>query len=205
MNDTSVRRATDSPTSRRRLFLVIAGIPILALLSFVCINMFGGKPVYDPKTTCLNNLREIHKLCVAFAKGVGNGYFPHSPKGGHATLQLLVDHHDGLMPRLFLCRTTDDQPAEIDAQGKFHLDENSCSYGMVPWKLSQSDPASSLIAFDRAQSHPVGRNVVFLDTSVKFLREEAFQELFEEQRKQHGHGDPEDKDAALKKIQGEER
>ena len=93
-----------SPIRRHRLILVVASIPIVAVLSFVLINMPGGKLDHGQFPSCSTNLREIRKLCIAFAKGEGIGSFPDSPDGGHGALQLLVDYYDGLKNTIYWLR-----------------------------------------------------------------------------------------------------
>jgi hypothetical protein len=132
---------------------------------------------------CQANLREIAKLGILYADAGEGRFFPHSRTGGITSLQLLLNHSEGLKPTLFICPQTIHEPAEVGSDGKFLLDEDTCSYEMTPWLIKATDPPDTIVAFDRAPYHEGKRNVVHLDSSVGSMTEETFQEKLEADRK----------------------
>jgi prepilin-type processing-associated H-X9-DG protein len=130
------------------------------------------------KVKCMSNLRGLHGF--AYGMSLDHGFFPYDADGSLASLQSMVDDAPGeLLPDYFICPEGDETPAETD-DGEFVLDEETCSYETVPWKLRNT--AKAMLFFDRQPYHGGGRNVVFTDGSVLWLSEEEFQERLEEER-----------------------
>ena len=164
-------------------------IPVISVMAgFLIPTLMKARGKADI-VKCQSNLREIQKLGMMYADTAGHRYYPWSEKGGIASLQVLVDSTEGLKPSMFVCPASrNDEMAEV-VDGKFQLDAAHCSYEMVPWRLSPTDDADSLVAFDREARHQsqgrMGRNVVHLDNSVEFMTEDKFEEAYEQDRKHY--------------------
>ena len=130
---------------------------------------------------CSENLHEIAAGCRIYAESVGHRAYPWAEPGGLASLQALADAEVGLSPLGFICPATVDVPAQSGPDGKYRLEDGHSSYEMVPWKLTQSDPPGSIVAFDRTHCHEGGRNVIYLDGRIKVLDEKKFQEALARQ------------------------
>jgi hypothetical protein len=161
-------------------------LPIMAGFMIPTMMMARGKA---EMVKCQSNLREIQNLGLLFADTGNNRFYPWSEKGGIASLQVLVDSTEGLRPGMFICPASRDDEMAERVDGKFQLDVQHCSYDMVPWRLSPSDEADSIFAFDREPWHRgsgrQGRNVVFIDSSVEFMTEDQFEDAYEKDRKRY--------------------
>ena len=170
---------------QRRSIAVFLAIVTAGLAWCAVPSCSKGPPPGMALVQCQSNLRQIQFRCMLYADASGKRTFPHSEKGPITSLQILVDADHSLAPSLFICPSSVQAAADV-ADGKFHLDEDHCSYAMAPWKVSNSDPAETMVAFDRTPCHDGGRNVVHLDRSVERLAEAKFQELFSRQASARG-------------------
>ncbi|MBI4586132.1 MAG: hypothetical protein HY717_19145 [Planctomycetes bacterium] len=131
---------------------------------------------------CANNLKELGKLAIIYADASGTRFFPHSPEGGIASLQVMVDFYEGdVKPQLFVCPRSEQDHAEVAGEGKFKLSEDTCSYEMVPLRLSPTDSGRILI-YERFPHHRGKRHVVYTDTAIGLLSESVFQDEMEKAR-----------------------
>jgi hypothetical protein len=161
---------------------VAAGAGVVAAIVMPVIVKARGQA---DAVKCQSNLREIQKLAFLYADSAGNRFLPHSPGGGVAALQVLVDFHRGLDPGIFVCPRSEQEPPSREGE-KLKIDPSHSSYEMVSWKLSPSDPPYCILAFDRSPCHGGKRNVVYLDSSVDSLSEGEFQSKLSEQRERFG-------------------
>jgi prepilin-type N-terminal cleavage/methylation domain-containing protein/prepilin-type processing-associated H-X9-DG protein len=165
------------------LLVVIAIISVIA--GFLIPTLMKARGKAD-EVKCQSNLRELQRLGMIFADSGGNRFYPlakGTAPAAHESLNMLIKSNEGLKPKLFLCPTFREDPAETDADGRFTLDENTCSYTWSKKRLSPSDPPNTPLSCDKevrgkdqANGHPEGRNVVFLDGSVELMKVEPGQE-----------------------------
>jgi len=159
------------------LLVVIAIISILAGFLIPTIMKARGRA---DEVRCQSNLRELQKLGMMYADGAGTRFYPlakGSNPPAHDSLNVLVRFHEGLKPELFICPTWREEAAEV-VDGKFTLEETSCAYTWPKRKVSTSDRPDTALSCDKhiqsesegqESGHPNGRNVVYLDSSVKFV------------------------------------
>jgi hypothetical protein len=167
---------------------VLASAFLIPSVAVLVVSILTKRLGSDRPPMCVHKLREIQRLGLIYADRAGTHFYPHSPRGGIASLQVLVDFHEGIRPELFVCRGSREEPAQPGPDGKFTLDDANCSYEMVPWRVSPADPADTILAFDRSTAHHggEGRNVVHLDGSVEWLVEANFQSRLEKDRQRYG-------------------
>lgn len=164
--------------------LALLGMFLLIALGAWLSQSRSTREIYPQQ--CCQKLLKIHRLASIYAGSAGKGFYPHSPEGGIASLQVLLDSSEGLRPELFVCRASGIEPAMADEKGRFRLDAGHCSYEMVPWKLSLKDPPDAIFAYDRTPHAGRIRNVVFLDGSMEALDEAEFRKRFEADRARLG-------------------
>lgn len=162
------------------LLVVIAIISILA--GFLIPTIMSARGRAD-EVACQNNLREIQKMGMMYADSAGTRFYPIA-KGtaplAHESLNELIRFNDGnIKPDLFRCPTWRGDTAEAGEDGKYRLEENSCAYAWPTKKVSTSDNPNKALSCDKwlksedsMGGHDKGRNVVYLDSSVKFMRVE---------------------------------
>lgn len=163
------------------LLVVIAIISIIA--GFLVPTLLRGRgEAY--KVQCANNLREIAKSAMIYADSSGKRFFPFA-KGGnpraHESLNIMVKFYGSakkLMPKLFICPEWRGEPAEIDEEEKYELDELSLSYTWTDKKLSPTD-AGFLLSSDKRikgdqelNGHEKGMQTVDTGSSITWVLEE---------------------------------
>ncbi len=165
------------------LLVVIAIISIIA--GFLIPTLIRSRGEAD-KVACQNNLREISKMGMLYAD-TGHRFFPYA-RGGkspHEHMNVMVEFFSTgetkLKPELFICRSWRGEKAEVDEEGKFLLDEESCSYTWSEQRLTTTDqrPLSSdkfVKDADQLSGHELGMNVVDTAASVSFVLKENLDE-----------------------------
>ena len=176
------------PSQRRtaRGFTLVELLVVIAIISviagFLIPTLMSARGRAD-QVRCQSNLREIQRLGMLYADVPGNRFYPIG-KGqnppAHESMNVMLKGNEGsLKPNLFICPTWRDGEAEMDADGKFTLEESTCAYTWSKKKLSPSDPATMPLSCDKFvktaeqfNGHPDGRNVVYLDGSVDWIKTE---------------------------------
>ena len=163
------------------LLVVIAIISIIA--GFLVPTLLRGRgEAY--KVQCANNLREIAKSAMIYADSSGKRFFPF-PKGGnpraHESLNIMVTFYGSakkLNPKLFVCPEWRGEPAEVDEEEMYQLDESSLAYTWTDKKLSPTD-AGFLLSSDKRvkgaqelNGHEKGMQTVGTDSSITWVLEE---------------------------------
>jgi hypothetical protein len=134
------------------------------------------------KHVCASNLWLLSAACMRYSIEAGKGFFPHSSEGSLAALRALIEFDsEGMNPRLFVCPEGDEDPAEAGADGRFHLDDGTCSYEIVPWRL-RNTAQGAILLYDRRPCHGGGRNVLLSGGGVEFMSEADFQAAFARDR-----------------------
>lgn len=145
------------------------------------------------KVQCASNLRQIgiaaalylsEHRAYPFAEAGASG----TPRKGCEHLQILFD--EGFLddPEVVICGASIDPPPSMNADGKFALTSVSCSYIWARGPLDDASPAKTPLAADKAERdgmkgncHPGGRNVLYLDGSVKWVSTEKFEKEIRKQ------------------------
>jgi prepilin-type processing-associated H-X9-DG protein len=154
------------------------------------------------RVQCMNNLRQLFMASMQYSDKSGTRAHPNSPEGSLASLQILADSDpESLPPQLFVCPESTEMPGAL-VDGKLRLTEETCSYEMVPWKVRNT--AMGILLYDKSPCHAGGRNVVFSDGHVEYLKEADFQERLAQERARRPtvseETAPENKGAAKKKA-----
>lgn len=172
---TSLRRGQHGFTLVE-LLVVIAIISVIA--GFLIPTLISSRAEAD-KVACQSNLREIAKSGMLYADQGNNRFFPFARSGSaaHESLQKLADFFDNIKPGMFICRSWRGEAALPDEDGKFLLDEESCSYTWPNQRLAPTDsrPLSSdkyIKSEDQLSGHEKGMNVVDTAASVEFVLKE---------------------------------
>src|SRR2546422_7203039 len=157
------------------LLVVIAIISVIA--GFLIPTLMSARGRADT-VKCQSNLREIQKLGMIYADSAGTRFYPlgkGSNPQAHESLNVMLKFNDGLKPAMFICPTWREGEAEL-IEGKFQLEENTCSYTWPKKRLSPSDSPDTPLSCDKSvktseepNGHPKGRNVVHLDGPVDFV------------------------------------
>jgi hypothetical protein len=157
--------------------VVVAGI-------YGVFQVVGTRRTSEARVECHSCLHEIYRLGMIHAQGPGNGFYPYSPQGGASALQVLVDENQGLRPQLFICPASGMNAALPSDGGRFHLDDRTCSFETVPWRIPVNSAVKSLLAFDRAPHHSGWRNVVFSDGATEAIDEKRFHQVLAVQKQE---------------------
>jgi prepilin-type N-terminal cleavage/methylation domain-containing protein len=184
-------RATNgnSPKSGFTLVELLVVIAIIgALAGLLAPNIINARRKAD-QVKCLKNMQGIGQLAISYSEEQRNrGLFPFG-KGknplAYESLQVLVDAFEGdVKPEQFICPESLDVAAEADADGKFLLSEDTCSYAYVATKMKNTAKATTILLCDDSvkdeaagvnENHAGGVNVFYVDNSAKFLyKEDAF-------------------------------
>ncbi len=158
------------------LLVVIAIISVIA--GFLIPTLMSARGRAD-QVKCQSNLREIQKLGMMYADSAGTRFYPlarGTNPPAHESLNILIRNNDGLRPIMFVCPTWREGEAAEVVDGRFTLDEASCSYTWPKRRVSPSDPANTAVSCDKfvwsqeqQSGHQKGRNVVYLDSSVEWV------------------------------------
>ncbi len=157
------------------LLVVIAIISVLAgaLLSTIKIDRDRANIA-----NCTSNLKRIAELAMIYADTGTNRFFPlakGSNPAAHESLNVLVEASPGLSPKLFICRSSREDEAVIDENGRFSLDAETCSYAWTGEKLAPTDAGRVLASCkhvrtgDSRSGHPGGVVAVFTDGHAEFM------------------------------------
>ncbi len=164
---------------------VIAGILMPALSG-------GREEAYI--VSCSSNLKNLYVFSMLYADDHPSGAFPHSTSDSIGSFQALVDDYpEDLLPQVFHCPASDTVEVEVDIDGRFTLDEHSCSYAAAPWRL-KATTRNAILYFDRKPHHQGKRNVVMTDGSVQTVSEDEFQEMYARDEARFGGDDSSDAD-----------
>lgn len=155
--------------------MVIAIISIIA--GFLVPTILAAREKAN-QAYCLNNLRQIASQAIIYADTGKRRFFPLA-KGSNPSacesLNVLVRELFELRPETFVCRSSRDEEAEIDSEGRFVLEPHTCSYTWTGQKLAPTD-ANRFLASDKSvrtkdqlSGHPGGMNVVSTDTSAEWM------------------------------------
>jgi hypothetical protein len=130
-------------------------------------------------------LKALGLVLKSYAESSGTRAFPHDPAGSLAALQKLADA--GLLAdtSLLVHPGGKEKPAEPQ-DGKIVLKEENTSYELAKWKQGPTDSPARLLAYEKRPCSPEGRHVLFVDLTVKVLREEEFVKLLKEQEAKYG-------------------
>jgi prepilin-type N-terminal cleavage/methylation domain-containing protein len=164
------------------LLVVIAIISVIA--GFLIPTLMKARSKAD-LVACASNLREIQKLGMMYADSGSTRFYPlarGTNPPAHESLNILIRANDGLRPKMFICPSWRLGVAEV-IDDKFTLDESTCSYTWPRMRISNSDPADTAISCDKfvyndddRNGHQDGRNVVYLDSSIEFVRTDRIPE-----------------------------
>ena len=169
--------AERGPNMAQATLVGIAGGAVVA--GFLVPTLLKGRGEAQ-KVQCANNLKQLYGLAVVYSGGKGKNWFPYSPDGSVASLQLIFEDEDGLSPRILICPEGGEMAATADSDGHFDFAEENCSYEIVPRRLKNTT-LGKLLMYDKAPHHNGGRNVLMTDGSITFLPEAEFQELLAQQ------------------------
>jgi hypothetical protein len=132
----------------------------------------GPVPGSGKAAHCASNLRQIYMACFAYKDD--HRAFPFAGEGAraHEHLQLLVDNGYIDDPELFVCPASKtEKRAEVDANGKFKLSENTCSYAYrkTPVKNIETVRTLQLLLADKHMVHE-GINIVITNGIIEHLK-----------------------------------
>lgn len=115
------------------------------------------------RAVCMSNLKQVGLGCVMWAVDHDEQY--------PSSLKDLYPDYVGDSLNVFVCPSTADE-----VTGAEEIDEKG-SYIYVSG-LSESSPVDTVVAYDREENHGgEGRNVLFVDGHVEWVREGEFSEL----------------------------
>ncbi len=137
-----------------------------------------------PQALCKNDLKQIGiALHVYAADHVGQ--FPREERPVEAFWELLPGYLN--TARVFVCPGA---KADVEAWERTEeLTEETCSYGWVAG-LGTDSPGDFILAFDKSPDHHGGgRNVLFVDGHVEFMKEDEFQKKMVQQREKMKAGE----------------
>lgn len=164
------------------LLVVIA---IISLLAGLLVPTVGIAQKKARKAACLNQLKEIGKLCQIFAQDNRDRFpFDKSKKNplAYESFQVLVNAMPKDVPsKLFCSPAHRDDPAITGEDGKYVLDADSCSYAYLAQQMMLGDDASSALASNDSirdadendktpEGHEGGMNVVFINLSAEWVK-----------------------------------
>jgi len=165
------------------LIAVVAGAAVGA---GILLPALSSSRVAAKRVECEHNMRQLYLALASHA--LDGGGFLHSDDGSLAALNALLRTKQarGLRPENFLCPQGPELAAEFGDDGRFELDEGTCSYELVPWKIEGEK--LSILLFDRHEHDSGARTVLFTDGHVESLDGLEFRERFERERSAAGKG-----------------
>ena len=126
----------------------------------------------------------IHRLALdiyAYMEKTGSRAYPHSPEGGAAGLQKLIDAGVLSSPEYLVHPFSSNIVGKPDEEGRWKLSDQNSSYALVPWRQGRSDAKSRILAYEKLPFLSGGRWVLHVDLSSRFYPERQFQEMWVEQ------------------------
>ena len=159
------------------------------LLGVVSLKAESSIRTSSYKVACSNNLRQLGIASQLYMNEYGT--FPLAsdetdlatdestpPALSRAHLQGLLN--SGMLddPDVVICPGSEDRPATKNANGTFTLTSDSRSYLWAQELLTDRSPGTAPLAACRDKSHPRGRNLLFVDGSVKWVTKEEFEKSF---------------------------
>jgi prepilin-type N-terminal cleavage/methylation domain-containing protein len=187
------RKIRSSPGFTLVELLVV--ITIIAILAGLLTPIVGKAIQSGNKTACGNNLRQIGIAAQAYAgtnriypwaKGLGSGKNTISTEDeALACLQLLYQYNFLDDPKIYICRSAPESPAEeiedlTERQKDFQLQPQNCSYTWRNKITTSNDNSSTIISADKRgphddpPNHKDGLNVVTMNGQVTFIELHEF-------------------------------
>jgi prepilin-type N-terminal cleavage/methylation domain-containing protein len=131
---------------------------------------------------CCNNLQQIYPFALEYSEKARSRAFPlgsgRRPRAHESLNELLAFEPEALKPSLFVCPSSSAGEAQPDAEGRFLLDEETCSYAWTAAPL-KSTAYYKPVASDKyvrgyedtngSHDGHRGMNVLLTDGSVEFL------------------------------------
>lgn len=186
-------------TRRSKILDRIAALPVWLVrglaLGFAVLAVLAGFSLTGRdlrhRASCKSNLVFLARSVYFYAEA-SDGHLPVADgdhPAAHESANVLVDFFGSgtsLPPKLFVCPASAEGPAAMDENGKYQLDESTCSYAWTrhrgPLASSEVIPVASDKVFltekggwwSRGRGHVGGVNIVYSDGSVDFVFMEEF-------------------------------
>lgn len=174
-----------SETARRQGFTLIELLVVIAIISIIAGLVIPSLIEVREKASiaeCAHNLKQIYAFAMAYSDEEGRGAFPIGPgtrPRAHESLNVLLAYApEALVPKLFVCRSSDAIEAEPDDEGRVLLDALSSSYAWTARRL-KSTAVNRALASDKyvrgyededgVHDGHRGVNVLMTDGSVQFV------------------------------------
>lgn len=162
------------------LVFVGSGIVVLGLGVGSCV-MIGVRAAHEGtmesrKMQCAINLRQIGIASQLYLNDHRALPFAGDDASGHEHIQLLFD--EGILddPEVVICAISTDRVAPMADDGTIELADWTCSYLWANQPLDDSSRVRTPLAADDADHHLGGRNVLYVDGSVRWVTTTEFEE-----------------------------
>lgn len=170
-----------------RGFTLVELLVVIAIISIIAgLILPGAAYVIDRARIayCSHNLRQIYTFALSYAEEEGRGFFPIAPgpePRAHESLNVLLAYApEGLEPQLFVCPASGAEEAGRDADGRFALGEETCTYSWTARRLKNTAFAKPLASdkyvrgYEDASGTREGHrgvNILRTDGSIHFVGE----------------------------------
>ena len=186
MQDQTGQEASAIAPQPRALRWGVGGLAVVVVFPIVAWFLLphgATPPEWRWERDCKINLKTIATGCYLYAEK-NDDMFPFSKDGSLASLSLLYDECV-VSPKVFTCPATKADASTLTAGAV--LKEHMCSYVYLPGQLQvpvgDSAPDDLILAYDKAPVHGKPRSqkdggrrvVVFCDTHIEVMKEDAFQ------------------------------